>query len=239
MVLLIKITLAYIPAMIILMILFAILGAVSIREPGTGTRHEIACTHPRDRPPPSRALPEMSRRRSPFVPLLALSLCAALVYLYFTPYLALRKMQGAAESGDTRALAALVDFESLRASARDEVRAAASRGIGGENPGTIGRVGGFLAGALAGAVADPLVNGMMTPEGVTLLLKGRALGEERRDSEGRDWREDVRISRVYEGAGRFLVRYHDRESGDERLALVMEREGLGWRLVGVRLGGER
>ena len=181
----------------------------------------------------------MTRRRSPFVPLLALSLCAALVYLYFTPYLALRKMQAAAESGDTRALAALVDFESLRASAKSEVREAAARRVGGDGPGAIGRVGGFVAGALAGAVADPLVDATMTPQGVTLLLEGRAPGETRRDDDGRDWREDVRISRGYDGANRFLVRYHDRESGDERLALVMEREALGWRLVGVRLGGER
>jgi hypothetical protein len=182
----------------------------------------------------------MSRRRSPLVPLLALALCAAVVYLYFTPYLALRKMQAAAESGDTRALAALVDFEALRASAKDEVRDAAARSVSRGSERGLARVGGLVAGTLAGAVADPLVEAAVTPAGVSGLLQGRAPGAkpERETGRGR-WRDDLRISRGYEGANRFLVRYHARESGDERLALVMEREGLGWRLVGVRLGGER
>lgn len=183
----------------------------------------------------------MSRRRSPLAPLLALIVCAGLVYAYFTPYLALRKMQAAAENGDTRALAEMVDFDALRGSMRGEVREAAAREVGGSKPGTLGKVGGAIASALVGAVADPVVNTVVTPQGVSLLLQGRRPGEKRKVEENaRSWRQDVRISRGYEGPGRFLVRYHDRASGDERLALVLERAGLSeWRLVGVRLGGER
>lgn len=182
----------------------------------------------------------MSRRRSPFVPLFALALCAGVVYAYFTPYLALRKMQAAAESGDTRALAEMVDFDALRGSVRSEVRGAAAREVGGSDPRTLGKVGGAIAGAVAGALADPVVDAVVTPHGVSLLVQGRRPGEKRKaDADARNWREDIRIGRGYEGPGRFLVRYHDRASGDERLALVLEREGLGWRLSGVRLGGER
>lgn len=178
------------------------------------------------------------KRRGPFLPLLALSLCAALVWAYFTPYLALGKLQAAAESGDQKVLAEMVDFDALRASLRDEVRTGAARSVTGERRGTAAAIGGLVAGALVGAVADPLVNTVVTPSGVSLLVKGRRPGEKKHE-EGRSWRDDVRIGRGYEGANQFLVRYHDRDSGDQRLALVLRREGLDWRLSGVRLGAER
>ena len=175
------------------------------------------------------------RRRSPFLPLLALSLCAALVWAYFTPYFTLRKLQAAAEAGDVKTLNALVDFPAVRASVTDEVRTAATRGVAGERQSGAARVGALLAGAVAGAVAQPLVNTVVTPSGVSLLIQGRRPGE-KRPAEGRSWREDVKIERGYEGMNRFLVRYTDRESGDARVALVLEREGLDWRLTGVRIG---
>jgi hypothetical protein len=177
----------------------------------------------------------MSRRRGPFVPLFALSLCAALVWLYFTPYLALRKLQAAAESGDTGTLSAMVDFPALRASLRDEVRDAASRTVGGQRPGRAARIGGVVAGAVAGAVADPFVGTLVSPAGVALLLQGRGPGDPR--VEGGRWREDVAIERRYEGVNRFAVRYVDREGGHTRVSLLLRREGIAWRLVGVRLGG--
>lgn len=178
------------------------------------------------------------RRRGPFLPLLALSLCAAVVWMYFTPYFAVRKLQAAAESGDRETLSAMVDFPAVRASLKEEVRTGASRGVVGERRGTAAAIGGLVAGALAGVVADPLVNTLVTPTGVSLLVQGQRPGEERKE-DGGSWREDVKIRRGYEGPSQFLVRYHDRASGDERMALVMRREGLGWRLTGVRLGGER
>jgi hypothetical protein len=181
----------------------------------------------------------MTRRsRSPFLPLLALSLCAALAWAYFTPYFALRKLQAAAESGDAKTLSAMVDFAAVRTSLKDEVRTGAARGVTGERRGAFAQISGLVAGSVAGAVADPLVNTLVTPTGVSLLVQGRTPGD-RRPAEGRGWRDDVRIERGYEGPNRFLVRYADAESGEARMALVLTREGLGWRLTGVRLGGGR
>jgi hypothetical protein len=177
------------------------------------------------------------RRRSPVLPLFALVLCAAVVYLYFTPYLAVRKMQAAAESGDSRTLERMVDFPALRTSLKDEVRTAAARQVTGERRSRAAAVGGAVVGMVAGAVTDPVVNAVVTPTGVGLLLQGRRPGESPAE-EGR-WRKEVRISRGYEGTNRFVVRYLDRQSGEERLTLVLRREGLDWRLTGVRLGGGR
>jgi hypothetical protein len=176
----------------------------------------------------------MSSRRGPLVPLFALALCAALVWLYFTPYLALRRMQDAAERGDTATLSAMVDFPALRASLKDGVRDETARRIGLDRGGRPTRLGGVLAGTVAGAITDPIVNTMVTPAGVSLLLQGRTPGDGARP-EG-SWREGVRIDRGYEGINRFVVRYEDRETGASRAALVLRREGLGWRLVGARLG---
>lgn len=175
------------------------------------------------------------RNRSPFLPLLALSLCAMVVWLYFTPYFTVRKLQAAAESGDQTALAELVDFPALRASLKDEVRTDAARALSGERRGALAQIGGLVAGTVAGAVADPLVNTVVTPTGVSLLVQGRRPGEKRRE-EARSWREDVAIERGYEGPNRFVVRYRDRATGEQRMALVLTRQGLDWRLTGARLG---
>jgi hypothetical protein len=177
-------------------------------------------------------------RRSPFLPLLALSVCALAVWLYFTPYFAVRKLQAAAESGDQKALAAMVDFPALRASLKDEVRADAAKAVSGERESAVARIGGLVAGTLAGAVAEPVVNSLVTPGGVSLLVQGRRPGEKRR-TEGRSWREEVEIDREYDGPNRFLVRYRDRESGAQRMALVLTRQGLQWRLTGAELGAGR
>jgi hypothetical protein len=164
-------------------------------------------------------------------PLFMLVVFAAAGWLYFTPYMALNKLQAAAEAGDTQALNEMVDFPALRTSLKSEVQGAVARGIQ--------RDGGIFAAvgsAVSGIVVEPVVNAAVTPEGVSLLMKGRRPTDDEDESKDGDenWRDDVKIGRRYETADRFIVQYSDRQSGDERISLVMHREGLRWRLAGVR-----
>lgn len=165
----------------------------------------------------------------------ALAVCAAAAWLYFTPYLALDRLQRAAEAGDTQALNELVDFPELRGSVRSEVQDAVRRGISEDRGNPFAAIGGMVT----GIVVDPVVNAAVTPAGITALLQGRIPGRDGKARENGNWREDVKIARGYEGLNKFVVGYRDRESGDERVALILRREGLQWRLTGVRFGSER
>jgi hypothetical protein len=165
------------------------------------------------------------------LPIFSLALCVAAAWLYFTPYMAVNRLQAAAEAGDTQTLNEMVDFPALRTSLRTEIQSATARGIQKD-----GGVFAAIGAAAAGFVVGPVVDAAVTPEGIGLLMKGRSPGDDDDDSGEDDgkWREDVKISRRWEASDRFVIRYSDRESGDERIALVMRRDGLDWRLSGIR-----
>ena len=169
-------------------------------------------------------------RRSRVVPLFALALCVAAAWLYFSPYVAYRKITRAADRGDVEALNDVVDFPALRTSIRTEVQSATARGIQKD-----GGVFATIGAAAAGFVVGPVVDAAVTPEGIGLLMKGKSPGDRQKDSDdGESWRDDVKITRRWEAADRFVVRYSDRASGDERISLVMRRDGLDWNLAGIR-----
>jgi hypothetical protein len=174
----------------------------------------------------------MAAKRSPFSTLLVLAVLFAGVWLYFTPYLAMNKLQKAARQGDEDAMAELVDFPALRESVKGNVRSAVSNAVGREhNP--IGVLGGILAGAVAGPVVDAVV----TPQGIAALTEGERPGQRREGSGDSRLRvKNVKVKRGYEGMDLFVVHFVDRQSGDERMALLMRRDGIvHWRLSGIRL----
>jgi hypothetical protein len=168
------------------------------------------------------------------LPIFSLALCVAGAWLYFTPYMAVNKLQAAAERGDAEALNEMVDFPALRTSVKTNLQTAVSRGIQ-KDGGTFAAIGG----ALTGMIVEPVVNAAVTPQGIGLLMQGKSPGGE--DDSGDDdanRRDDVKIQRRWEAADKFVVQYRDRESGDDRLALVMRRDGLRWKLAGVRFPGQ-
>lgn len=175
----------------------------------------------------------MAQKRSSFSTLVVLAAIFAGVWLYFTPYLALNRLQKAAQRGDEQAMAELVDFPALRESVKGNVRGAVAHSVGGHNP--IGMLGGILAGAVAGPVVDAVV----TPEGIAALTHGERPGTVHQgDSE--KWRQvrmsGMRVKRGYEGFDLFVVHFVSKENGRERMALLMRREGIAhWRLSGIRI----
>ncbi|HEX8671889.1 MAG TPA: DUF2939 domain-containing protein [Longimicrobium sp.] len=174
------------------------------------------------------------RKSSYFRPFALLALCAASVWLYFTPHLAVRRLQAAAEAGDREALAQLVDFPSVRASVKEEVRQAMAERIDKEaddNP--FARFGA----ALAGMMVDPLVDSFVTPGGIAAAVRGErpSVGKEGPDRAEKAAR-DVEVTRGYEGVDTFVLHFRGKDDGKERMALVMHREGLAdWKLSAIRL----
>jgi hypothetical protein len=168
-----------------------------------------------------------------FGPFAFMAACAAAIWLYFTPHLAVKRMQDAARAGDHQALAQLVDFPAVRASVKEEVREAVSGELGADRS----PLASFGA-ALAGMVVEPLVDSFVTPEGIASAVRGErpslGSGEKRVKKEARD----LEVARGYEGSDTFVLHFRDRDDGTERMALVMRRHGIAdWKLAAIRLPG--
>ena len=175
-------------------------------------------------------------RKSSLAPFAVLVMLFAAVWLYFTPHLAMRRLQTAAEAGDTQALNELVDFPAFRESVKQGVRTAVAREISDRDD-PLARLGGMIAGAFAA----PLVDAFVTPEGIAALTEGRRPSEDGggEDRDGGVRAPDLEVDREYEGLDRFVIRFREKETGQERVALVMRRDGIAdWKLAGVRLPAE-
>jgi Protein of unknown function (DUF2939) len=175
----------------------------------------------------------MAKRKSGLGSLLLLAVLFAGVWLYYTPYAAMNKLQKAARAGDSQALDEVVDFPSLRESVKQNVRSAVSNEVG-RRAGPLGMLGGLLAGAVTGPVVDAVV----TPQGIAALTEGHSPGSHRDavDSIAHERSKDVKIERGYESMDRFVVHFVGRNDGREKMALVLRRDGFtNWRLTSIRL----
>jgi len=152
---------------------------------------------------------------------LVFAFCA---YAYFTPHLTLTKIQEAAQTGNTRALNEYVDLELVRTSLKQQIRMRLN-GTAAHNSSPLAALGS----ALAGALTEPAVDTLVTPENIARLLNGESFGA----SEGpRVHFEGKSVDMRYEGLDRFVVS----TGSGAGFRFVLERQGLlGWRLTDVIL----
>lgn len=180
----------------------------------------------------------MAARRSPIGPIVALALVVGGGWVASSPFRAYADLESAARAGDRQALEQLVDFPAFRESVKEEVRVSVEHGISG---GADGNLAGRIGGMLAGAVAAPVVDHVVTPGGIASLTQGfrpgeRVNGNDAPKGEAAEQESRFRVSRGYEDLSTFAVRFHDPETGRQRVTLVLHRGGLRWRLAEMRLG---
>jgi hypothetical protein len=157
----------------------------------------------------------------------------------YAPYRAFQQIRTAARAGDAEALSHRVDFPAFRQSIKDEVRSEVGQGLsGGRNLGILSGLGAVVA----GAVAAPMVDAFVTPEGIAALASGerpgRRGGDDELEERKREVERSVEMSQGWEDLSTFVVRFRDRESGEQRMALVLRRDGVRWRLSALRLGAD-
>ncbi len=100
------------------------------------------------------------------------SILAVILYL-LSPYVSLWSLRTALETGDDRSLATHVDFPSVRASLKEQLRARLTKsGRAEKDPGVGGSVFGAAADALTSLMVDRAVDTLVTPSGLRALLAG-------------------------------------------------------------------
>lgn len=149
------------------------------------------------------------------------------VYLYFTPYFALQEIERAARSGDTAALERRVDFPAVRSSVKRQVVARIDQAAAlNPNPNPLAAFGS----ALAGALTEPAVDALITPDNVARMLRGESIGAVRGPTLQLD---SSRVELDYIGFDRFQAVTAPPPDG---FTLILVRDGLlDWRLVDVIL----
>lgn len=145
-------------------------------------------------------------------------------YGYFSPHLALGRLQEAAEADDMATLREQVDFPAVRASLKQQIKARIEqRSQASANPLVA------LGTALAGSLTEPAVDALVTPETLAKLLRGEAFGSPEAPRLQLDSRS---LPMAYNGWDEFVVG-PESESG---FRVVLRRDGLfAWTLTDVRL----
>ncbi len=169
-----------------------------------------------------------------FLPWLVGLLVIFAIYLYASPYLVLNSIKNAAEQGDADKLSGYIDFPSVKQSMKDQVKAAMVEELAASD-----EQDGFeaLGTMLAAAMIDPIIDGVVTPDGVALMLQGQKLDFDLRSNTPEDKpeakNEDIDYKAGYLSFNRFKVEIIDADDADESLDVIMHRDGLSWKVTRI------
>ena len=169
-----------------------------------------------------------------FLPWLVGLLVIFAIYLYASPYLVLNSIKNAAQQGDADKLSGYIDFPSVKQSMKDQVKAAMVEELAASD-----EQDGFeaLGTMLAAAMIDPLIDGLVTPDGVTLMLQAQKLDFDLNNDKPEDKpevkNEDVDYKAGYLSFNRFKVQIIDANDPDESLDVIMHRDWLSWKVTRI------
>jgi len=164
-------------------------------------------------------------------------IAAALVLLAIayagSPYLAVRSFREAAISADVGRLDAAVDFPAVRESLKPQVSAAMLKRVD-DDPKLKGNPFAGLGAVLMPAIADRMVDTLVTPDGISALIRhGRPVAGAARAAAPNP---DIGFRYGYVSLNRFEVRLVNIKRDEPMPALIFERRGLFfWKLIRIEL----
>ena len=147
-------------------------------------------------------------------------LLIGLGYLLVSPYLFLNNLRSAIQDKDVSALNRYVDFPRVREGLRSQINLMLMEEAKKDTSGF-----GALGIALAGSLIEPLLNAYISPEGLASVGTGNEPAQGDVNSV-QDW--------AIQHRGFSTVLIHPKDSPKD--GLVMERVGLGWKVVRFELG---
>lgn len=187
-------------------------------------------------PTPATPRPSATLRR--IVIAVAVLLVLLLAWIAAGPWLAIRGIEKAIETRDTAALERHVDFPRLRINLKAQLDDRLVRLAGDKVPANL--LGAFAV-AMAGNATGMAVEAIATPLGIGALLQGhvlwkRATGDTRGEgvfAETEPARPLHTARHRYHSLSRFSATVEHPDGS--RTEFLLERQGLRWRLVDIRL----
>lgn len=165
------------------------------------------------------------KRRSVFLAIAVVAILAAGIgWELASPWWTLKNMRDAARERNSERLASYVDFPRVRADLREQLIAAANKRI------PVAAIQAIVGKHAVDRVADRAIKPIVSPEGLRLALDVAPQGTKSSDEpSGAAAKSSCGMTR--ESLDRFRVRCAKLPTGSGDL--VFEREGFGWRLVGI------
>lgn len=161
--------------------------------------------------------------------LVVLAVGAVAAWYAITPRATVEDLRAAALAHDTETIDAIVDFDSVRAHLRSDLREYLARDSdSGEE--SLGRMLGRTIGSIIG---DGLIDTFVSPMGLAVVLSGRLPDQDPPSEAAMERTRDYSIDR--QGFNRFAVRFDADENDGTRPLLEFRRDGIHWRMVRIRL----
>lgn len=162
-------------------------------------------------------------------------------FVYTSPYLAIYQIRQALKNEDSAALAAYVDFPSVRQGIKDQLNTELVKKFPEHAQAS---EGGFAAfGAL---LASSMVDVMVSPQGVVMLLQGKKLkeslpfqtqleqSEQQQTRAGAQAKEKLSYRGKYQTFNRFVVQIQY-PYPKPPVTVTMQRQGLSWKVTQIVL----
>ena len=151
-------------------------------------------------------------------------------YYYASPYLALNTIKKAAQAGDSDTVSKYIDYPSVRQSFKDQMNAMMAKELMNQDTDGFAALGAMLASTMV----DKMVDGLVTPEGMTLMFKGKNLRDAEQDSQDTQTAETQEQPKPeyeagYTSMNDFEVVIKDQDQSKE-VKVLMVRDGLSWKI---------
>lgn len=153
-------------------------------------------------------------------------------WLYATPYITLYQMYAAAKENKPQQISRNVDFPAVRSSLKIELQEAFAEKVGGQQ----GGIASIIGAALGGFVLDPVLDNLVSPEGIASLLQGQEvdISNPNQSTEFNPQRS-VDFDARYINFNTFQVSVNPKGQTRSTVDFILERRGLGWKLTGIDL----
>lgn len=158
---------------------------------------------------------------------LAVAICG---YLYATPYIALNNIKKAAQAGDSDTVSKYIDYPSVRQSFKDQMNAMMMKEMVNQEDDGFAALGAMLASTMV----DKMIDGFVTPEGLTMMMQGKDLKDAAQSSEANSTtqtneEEQAEYKTRYTSFSDFEVVIQD-PNDSKAVTVKMVRDGLSWKV---------
>lgn len=163
------------------------------------------------------------------------SLIAAVIvliggYYYASPYIVLNSIKSAAQAGDSEKVSAYIDYPSVRQSFKDQMNAYIVKDMASKETNGWEALGAMMATTMV----DKMVDAVVTPEGMTLILQGKNLKDNVKDSVQQEessiqdeHQPDYKSG--YTSLNDFEIVVKDQGKA-KQVKVLMVRNGLSWKI---------
>lgn len=165
-----------------------------------------------------------------------------LTYLIASPYFALYQIKKAIQAKDADKVSQYVDYPSLRQSVKDQMNGYMMKEL--STKAKDDKSGMAAAGALlASTMVNSMVDGLVTPQGLKMAFNGKSMNPMANTTDQptqtpnklANFNDSYDTQMGYKSINQFYVTLNDKKQANNSMDVILERDGLSWKIKAVQL----